>query len=41
MRDQLSINYVLWKLKENIGFSDYDGDIDKIFKIQPHLKNKL
>ena len=37
-RDQLSINYVLWRLKETIGVSDYDGNVDSIFKLSPHLK---
>jgi hypothetical protein len=36
-RDQLSINYVLWKLKEKIGVCEYSGNIDKVFKIYQHI----
>ena len=36
-RDQLSIPYVLWKLKEEIGLSPYDNGIDSVFKLNPHL----
>jgi len=37
VRDQLSINYVLWKLGEKIGISDYENDIKNIFKLHKHL----
>ena len=37
MRDQLSINYVLWKLKQKIGSHPYDYGIDSIFKVNKHL----
>lgn len=37
-RDQLSMNYVLWKLNEKVGVSDYDGSVDSVFRIANHLK---
>ena len=37
-RDQLSVNYVLWKLREEIGFSDYDGSINSVFELKQHTK---
>jgi len=36
IRDQLSINYVLWKLNENIGISDYEESVKNIFRIHQH-----
>lgn len=35
-RDQLSINYVLWKLNEKIGLSDYENRISSIFRNHKH-----
>jgi hypothetical protein len=41
MRDQLSIPYVLWKLGEEIGFSDFEPNgIDQIFKLHSHSNVK-
>jgi hypothetical protein len=37
-RDQLSINYVLWKLNEEVGVSDYEGNINSVFEIKAHTK---
>jgi len=36
-RDQLSFNYVLWKLQLEIDLSDYENDIINILKPYPHI----
>lgn len=38
IRDQLSFNYVIWKLKESIGTVDYEGNIEDVFMLHPHFE---